>query len=125
MRSIGTSYLIRQTPGSERVGGLRVTLRRRSGEVGTLTVETTDWRTEAAIEHSRQLDACVVEALRGVREVGDQYGIPMDEFDVVLSHFIYHHTDSAPLCYYQAGKSAFRSALEAWRTRDLSANNVK
>jgi hypothetical protein len=117
MRSIGASYLIRQSAGSERIGGLRVTLRRPSGEVGNITVEATDWRTGDRIDGIGYLAA---EAIKGIREVAEHYGIPLDAFDVVLDHFIYHPADSAPFCYYQAGKSAFRSAIEAWSTRDLS-----
>jgi hypothetical protein len=120
MRSIGASYLIRQSPGSERIGGLRVTIRRRSRDAGSISVEPTDWRTGEKLEFADEIGPFASEAIRGVREVAERYGIRLDEFDVVLSHFVYHPVDSAPFCYYQTGKSAFRSALEAWSCCDLT-----
>lgn len=120
MRAIGASYLIRQTAGSERLGGLRVTIRPRSDNEGSISVEATDWRTGDPLEYPDEIAPFASEAVRGIREVGERYRVPMDTFDVVVRHFIYHPVDSAPICYYQAGKSAFRSALEAWATRDLT-----
>ena len=122
MRSIGASYLIRQNAGSERVGGLRVTLRLPSRESGTVTIQATDWHTGEAIERPCEIEVFVSEAIRGIREVAEANGIRLEEFDIVLSHFVHHPTDSLTRCYYQAGKSAFRSAIEAWRTRDLFAD---
>jgi hypothetical protein len=118
--SVGASYLVRQAPGSERIGGLRVTVRQPPGNAGTITVDATDWRTGAALERPAVIEPYVSEAIRVIREVADEYGFRLDEFDVVLSDFVVHPVDSVTRCYYQAGKSAFRSALEAWKTGDLS-----
>ncbi len=46
------------------------------------------------------------------------------ELDVELSEFLYHDVDSVPVCYYQAGKSAFRLALEALHVRDFSGGRA-
>jgi hypothetical protein len=119
-RSIGASYLIRQIAGSERIGGLRVTLRPPSRGRGTITVEYTDWHTGQPLEYRKDIEPLAQEAIRGIYEVAERFKVSLEEFDVVLSHFVDHPVDSFPPCYYQAGKSAFRSALEAWEIRDLT-----
>ena len=49
-RAIGSSYLIRQVAGSEKVGGLRVTVYPRSDGLGQLTIEWTDWLSGQQLE---------------------------------------------------------------------------
>jgi hypothetical protein len=119
-RSIGASYLIRQSPGGERIGGLRVTIEPAAGNAGTIKHEATDWLNGQPLERPHDIGPLVSEAVRGIREVARQCNVLLDEFDVVLSHFLVHPVDSRAKCYYQAAKSAFRSALEAWTTEDLS-----
>src|SRR5690348_14354539 len=117
--AIGACYIIRQAPGVERLGGLQVKLWPSEGGGGAISIRPTAWRT------GEDLGALVSDyaedAMRGIREVAEAYGIRLGDFDLELSEFLYHDVDSFSLLYYQAGKSAFRSALEMWRTRDLSS----
>ncbi len=118
MRSIGCSYLFRQTPGSERVGGLQVTVKPRRGAVGVIDVTLTDYRTKEPLVGLD--DEIVQSAISGIHDVANQYGVPLSDFDVQLSDFLFHDVDSHPRIYHQAAKSAFRAALEAWQTKDLA-----
>ena len=118
MRAVGSAYLFRQSPGSERLGGLQVTVRPKRGAKGVIIITPTDWRTEDL--HS-QIDDYVENALTGIKEVASKADLNLDDVDIELSRFLVHDVDSSPLCYLQAAKSALRSALEMWLLRDLPA----
>lgn len=117
MRAIGSSYLIRQTPGSERIGGLQVTILSLQNGIGKIEVQTTDWQTRQAIEDD--ISPFVDAALKGIKDFAKQHSIDLSGCNLVLSNFLYHPIDSFTQCYYQAGRSAFRAALEARKIRDL------
>ena len=119
MYAVGSAYFMSQSPGAERMGGFRITLRRKQEAVGRITVNPTDFL-------SSQTDTWIGEfvakqAIAGITDVAKIQGIELSEFDVELSSFLVHDVDSAPLCYFQAGKSAFRAALEMWFMKDLPA----
>src|SRR4051812_19492010 len=117
--AIGACYLMRQAPGAEQMGGLQVSLRPSESEEGSISILSTAWRTREDL--GEMVADYAEEAIRGIREVAEDHGIRLREFDLELSEFLYHDVNSFPLCYYQAGKSAFRSALEMWHKRDLSS----
>jgi len=54
-------------------------------------------------------------AERGIREVAGECGVNLDDFDIVLSVFMYHPVDSRESLYYGAARSAFRAAWDAWQ----------
>lgn len=118
-RAIGACYWIRQIPGSERLGGLQVTIHPNVGGGGTIRVVATARRTGE--ELVGLIEPYVDEAIRGIREVATRHAVRLEDLDVELSEFLDHDVDSDPRCDYQAGKSAFRSALEGLRVADLSA----
>jgi hypothetical protein len=118
MHATGSAYLFRQVPGSERIGGLQLTVRPKRGPKGVITVSPTDWKTHNV--HC-QIDDFVERALAGIKEVAAKADLNLNDVDIELSHFLVHDVDSAPICYFQAAKSALRSALEMWSLKDLSA----
>lgn len=116
MHAIGSSYLIRQTAGSEKLGGLMVTLKRRVGTAGKIeVVPTCRWTKELLTE----IDHLIDQALAGIKDAAQQHNVSLDDFDILLTEFAYHSVDSYAPCYYQAAKSALRAALESWYGRDL------
>src|SRR5262245_42912827 len=115
---MGSAYLFRQSPGSERVGGLQVVIRPKRGSIGSITVIPTDWRSE---ESQCKPDAFVKDAMLGIKELAEKANINLDDLDIDLSRFLLHAVDSYPKCYYQAAKSAFRTAVEMWFLKDLDA----
>lgn len=116
VRAIGASYLFRQSPGSERVGGLQITLHPPSESAGRIIVDLSEKGTKAPLKGQEWMAEA---ALQGVQELASEHQIDLSRFDVVLSEFMWHPVDSHSKCYHQAGRSAMRSALEAWRLRDL------
>jgi hypothetical protein len=120
-RGIGACYLLRQVAGSEMLGGLQVSVRPRCDDAGTIRVLATEWRTGADL--TGKIEDFAEEAVKGLREIAEKQEITLCQYDVVLSDFLVHDTDSAPVCYFQAGRSAFRSAIEALLRRDLSSGS--
>jgi hypothetical protein len=118
-RAIGSSYLNRQAPGSERVGGLTVTIHPRSDSDGEFLIELTDWRTGELLEFPDEVQPCADAAADGVRALAREISVEIAQFDIKLHLFLYHPVDSSPRIYLQAGRSAFRSALEVMRHRDI------
>lgn len=115
----GSSYLIRKVAGSEKIGGLTVTIYPRSDSNGKLSIALSDWRTDELLDFPAEIAPYATEAEHGVRSIGQELGIELSQFDIKLHRFIYNPVDSAPAVYVQAGRSAFRSALEALRTSDI------
>ncbi len=116
--AVGSCHIMRQAPGAERVGGLEIKICPRRGEAGQIEVRSTDWRTDEPLEESMEIfgDA----AIEGIKLVADRYGISLGDFDITLQRFLYHPTDSGQLyCYRQAGRSAFRSAIEGLTGQEL------
>jgi hypothetical protein len=84
---------------------------------GKIEVQATDWQTRQAIED--YISPFVDAALKGIEDFAKQYSSDLSCCDIVVSNFLYHPIDSSTKCYYQAGRIAFRAALEAWKIRDL------
>ncbi len=115
-RAIGSSYLIRQVAGSERLGGLRVTLYPRSDNDGKIEIQLTDWRTGEP--HQYPMPEFAELASQAIQELANEHSFDLSQLDIRLDHFVFHAVDSHPRCYEQAGRSAFRSALESLLARD-------
>ena len=120
-RSVGSSYLIRQVASSERIGGLAVTIRHLAEADGKLRIDVTDWQTGEPHEYADEMSAYIDAAVDGVRSMMAEHELEPGECEIVLDRFVYHPVDSHPRVYHQAGRSAFRSALEAFRCRDVSS----
>jgi hypothetical protein len=118
-RAYGSSYLFRQRAGSERIGGLTVMLTPKEAEVGEISVQLTDWESNEPIGDNCGWSVTIVEAaVLGANEAAASLNL-LNEFDLKLYRFLLHEIDSGPPIFRQAAKSACRSALEAWRQRDL------
>lgn len=115
-RAIGSSYLIRQVAGSERLGGLRVTLYPRYDNNGKIDIHLTDWHTGE--QHEYPMQDMVDAASNAIQELADDYSFDLSQLDIKLDRFVFHDVDSDPRCYVQAARSAFRSALESLRSND-------
>ena len=102
--------------GSERVGGLRVTLYPRSDSEGTIKVEMTDWHTGEPHEYSIPEMADI--ASQAIKDLAAEHSFDLTQLDIKLDQFMFHAVDSHPRCYAQAARSAFRSALESLQTQD-------
>ena len=118
-RAEGSSYLIRQVAGSEKIGGLTVTVHPRSDSNGKLEICLSDWRTDKLLDYPVDKKPYADAAEQGVRSIGKELGVELSQFDIKLHRFIYHDVDSRESVYLQAGRSAFKSALEALRTSDM------
>ena len=115
-RAIGSSYLIRQVAGSERLGGLRVTLYPRCDNSGKIDIQLTDWHTGE--QHEYPMQDMVHAASNAIQELADEYSFDLSQLDIKLDRFVFHDVDSDPRCYAQAARNAFRSALESLRSND-------
>ena len=115
--AIGSCYIVKQMPGAERMGGVEVRVRPKSGDVGKLEVDRTDWRTGEVLCDLAELQ--VEEAVAGVRSLAAEINFPLDDFDITIHRFINHPVDWNPKCVRQAGRSAFRAALEGFQVQDL------
>lgn len=114
MYAIGSSYLARQTAGSERLGGVTVKLRPRMSMRGTIEVSATDWRTEENIADNVQFltDA----AIEGIYRFAKENEINLDDWDITLSRFLYHPVDANPHTTRIAAYNAIASALATWQS---------
>ena len=115
-RAIGSSYLVRQVAGSERLGGLRVTVYPRSDNLGEIRVELTDWHTGEI--HDNPLPEMASVAEQSIRKFADKCSFHLGQLDIKLDRFIFHDVDSDPRCYEQAARSAFKSSLESLYSKD-------
>lgn len=120
MYAIGSSYLIRQAPGAERLGGVTVKVRPRGSSCGTLEVLATDWRTGEPIEDDVSLLAEAADA--GVRRFAADYEVDLSEWDITVSRLAYHPVDSSPLTTQIAAYNAIASALASWHSTRLRSS---
>ncbi len=111
-RSVGSSYLLQQTAGSEMVGGLEVVLRFAASPPGTIRVSNTLWQSDKTRDDIEDYQA---EALRGVREYAKDNVMNVELLDIELCKFLVHDVDSKPHVYFFTAQVAFESALAAWK----------
>ena len=112
MYALGSSYLIRQAAGAERFGGVTVKIRPRKSSEGTIAVILKDRRTGELIEDdvSWLADA----AIQGVKRFASENSVNLDDWEVEVSDFAYHPTDSAAFTTEIAAYNAIASAIGSW-----------
>ena len=123
MYAIGSSYLVRQAAGAERLGGVTIRLKPRSDSNGTIEASPTDWRTDQEIND----DISYLEdaAIAGIRQFAEEHGIRLTEWDITVSKFAYHPSDSGTLTTQIAGYNAFASAWASWNQFRKRVPNIK
>jgi hypothetical protein len=112
MYAIGSSYLIYQAPGAERIGGVTVKIRPRSSSHGSFEVTATDWRTEEPIEADVSFLAAA--AADGVKKFAAENAIDLNEWDITVSRFAYHPVDYRVRTTETAAYNAAASAFASW-----------
>ncbi len=112
MRTVGASYIYRQSPGAEKVGGLELRLRRRAGDAGVIDVAADAWLDPGV---DADVAPYAAEARRGIETAAAEAGVDLAEFDIAMARFALHPVDSRPQAYFNAARYAFRAAYDAWR----------
>lgn len=116
-KAVGSSYLIRQSPGSERVGGLTITLTRPQGDVGVIRVQPTNYFGQTEI--TDDMDWMVSAARQGIQEWAEAHAFDLSKYDLTLSAFAYHPVDSHSKVFYIAAKGALQAAVQAWMMQEV------
>lgn len=111
---IGASYLLRQTAGSERVGGLQVTLTTPATPRGTIHVVGTLYRSELKMESSDEIYA--QKAIEGIRQYAQTHQIDLQQLDIQLDQFLIHPVDSRASVFFFTAQHAFQAAIAALTT---------
>jgi hypothetical protein len=109
VKAVGSCYLTRQSPGSENIGGLQVSLITHSRTPG-LEVTLTD---RAGTPIGEDIGWLTETATRAVQDYAKEHHLDFSGCKIEVSHFLYHPVDSSSGVFYQAAQSALRSALEA------------
>ena len=114
--AIAGSYLIRSSPGSERVGGATVRIRRRRrSEAGALNVRLTDfWKHEPLGPDASFLTDVARSALATFAEDNT---VSVDEWDIDVYDFAYHPVDTTERAMRTAICNALTSAFSTWHAR--------
>ncbi len=116
-KAVGSSYLIRQSPGSERVGGLTITLTRPQQGVGVIRVQPTNYFGQTEI--TDDMDWMVRAAKQGIQEWAEEHSFDLAHYDLILSAFAYHPVDSRGQVFFIAAKGALQAAVQAWMMQEL------
>lgn len=111
VRAIGSSYLIRQTAGSERVGGLEVTIKVLAEPPGQIRVKGTFRDTDTTWASMGNMGEA---AIRGIITYAKAHDINLDLLDIEIGRFLYHPVDSRAELYFTAAQHAFRAARGPW-----------
>lgn len=111
--TIGSSYCVDGTAGSERMGGCRVRLKCRTGDTGQLRIERTFVFTTSPPDLDQQMELFFNESARGVRDWAKAHNVDLEAFDIVIDEFIYHDVNANPDAFYKAGVAAIAAAMTA------------
>ncbi|MEM8779110.1 MAG: hypothetical protein AAGF26_09605 [Cyanobacteria bacterium P01_G01_bin.49] len=114
MYAIGSSYLIRQSPGAERIGGVTVRISPRTGSMGTLKAIATDWITEELIDDD--IKFLIEGATEGIKRFAAENSFNLDDWDITVTKFAYHPVDSKQRTVQIAAYNAIAVALASWRS---------
>ncbi|MFK7803311.1 MAG: hypothetical protein AB8G95_16875 [Anaerolineae bacterium] len=112
MYSIGSSYLIRQSPGAERLGGVTIKLWLNQSGTPTRQVVFTDWKLNQPI--ADDIKTLAIAAEKGIEQFAAEHDIDLTQYSWELSKFAYHPIDSRPSTFQLAGYNAFASAWSTW-----------
>ena len=112
MHAIGSSYLIRQSPGAERFDGATATIRLANTEPGTIEIKLNDWRTLDTIDDDAEFlrDA----AQKAIVRFAEHNLVDLPAWDITIDRFAYHPVDSGPKGTYDAVYNALASAFASW-----------
>lgn len=113
-KAIGACYVIRQSPGGERLGGLKITLFAPTKLGGSIEFKPTGMNNSTIGEDLGWLEKT---ARKAISDYASQHQLDLSSFHILVSEVAYHPTDSSDYLYYQATQSALRTALEAWSFR--------
>lgn len=109
-RSIGSSYLIQQSPGAEVVGGVEVVLKLLADPPGRIVVENTLYGSD---EVRDDIGVYTDQAVKGLLAYAENHKVDLSIFDVTLRRFVVHDVDSMPALYFSTSQYALQSALAA------------
>ncbi len=112
MYSIGSSYLIRQSPVSERFGGVTIKLWQAQSNEPVRQVIFTDWKQNDPIKDDMKTLAIATE--KGIQRFAAEHNIDLTQYSWELSKFAYHPIDSRPITFELTGYNAFASAWNSW-----------
>lgn len=115
MHSLGSSYLIQQVSGSEQCGGASVKVCPKVGEIGMLTILTTDFRTHEPV--SCEADFLRDVATRAYERFFRDYLFLCDDWDVEIFDFAYQPIDSGERMVHIA---VYNALVSAFSTLDLT-----
>ena len=110
LRAIASSYLIRQTAGAERVGGLEIYINRLSEPKGEIRVVKTFLGPD---EVWNEIGNVGREATAGIVEYAKEHNINLAWWDIELRKFLFHPVNSRNEMYFFAAQNAFQAALNA------------
>jgi len=114
MHAVGSSYLIRQSPGGEQFAGATVKICPRRLDRPSVVVRLTTFRTQELIDDDA--DYLREYALKAVDRFANDHG-DLAEWDIEIYDFAYHPVDTSPRTTYVAVYNALVSAFSAWRIR--------
>ncbi|QDU56240.1 hypothetical protein [Aeoliella mucimassa] len=122
--AVGSSYLTNQATEPAFLGGVEVRLKSAKSLPGRIIIEALSGAESMVYRDADDLsiheEGLFVQAvIEGINDVAQDYEIPIRNFDITLKKLSYHPVDSAPFVYKQAGRSALKSAYEAWTRKDL------
>ena len=92
-QAIGAAYLLRQTAGSEMVGGLEVVLRVPARHPGEIRVSKTTWPDGEVREDLYGYETQAIEGLKAYAKARD---IDLSRVDVELRRFLFHPATRSP-----------------------------
>jgi|JI9StandDraft_1071089.scaffolds.fasta_scaffold02986_18 hypothetical protein len=109
MHSIGSSYLLRQSPGAEQFGSASVKVRPKRGDAGSLHIRLSDFRTHEMLGDDAEFLRGVAEKAYG-RFIRD-YMLTNIDWDVEIFDFAYHPIDTGERTVHIAVYNALVSAF--------------
>lgn len=111
MHALGSSYLIRQSPGGEQFAGASVRIRRRHADVAIREISLTQYRSGEPIDDD---GAFLREyATKAIDRYEADHG-DLSEWDISVYDFAYHPVDTSPRTTCVAVYNALVSAFSAW-----------
>ncbi len=118
MYAIGSSYLIQQSPGAERFGGLTLKLWPNHSGSPSRNILLSSWTEAQTIREDIRFLTSMAE--EGIKQFAAEQQIDLSNYNWELSRFAYHPIDSKPEVFRLAGYNAFASAWATWHSSTTS-----
>ncbi|MFO1019186.1 MAG: hypothetical protein U0903_00580 [Planctomycetales bacterium] len=115
-RAFGSSYVVKQFPKGERVGGVTVTISPRSSG-GKIEVLLTKYHTGELHSQPEDLASSAEAAVEGIRQWAADANVNLDQWDILIDRFFFHDVDSFDKIFHTAAYSAVQGAFATWNTR--------